>query len=399
MTQPVGLLCSESPISLTVIRELGMRGIPVLAIVREAHSFLKASRYTAGSILRPEGPVASWLPGLAADHRFERVMAIGEADLLALAEMKHAGSGLQIAAPTPDQLRLVLDKQALLSAASVEGIPVPRSWQPSTPDSSEWLPDDAQFPLVAKWSDPLAVADRLAETGIALDKVRYLADEAALAAYLERFIRAGMYPLIQEFCPGTGLGQMFHAVDGRITLRFQHRRLREWPLSGGVSSLCEAVPLSQHEDLGVKSEALLRKLHWNGPAMVEYRHDEKSGATALMEINGRFWGSLPLAHAAGVHFGWETYRHAFDAPKGLNLSPSPYPHRKARYMAPELKNLSDVFTSERPLAEKFGFLRQFASSFFDPAVRYYVFTARDPGPFFSELKTLVRKLLRRDGGG
>jgi len=26
-----------------------------------------------------------------------------------------------------------------------------------------------------------------------------------------------------------------------------------------------------------------------------------------MEINGRFWGSLPLAYYSGAEFGWLTY--------------------------------------------------------------------------------------------
>ena len=36
--------------------------------------------------------------------------------------------------------------------------------------------------------------------------------------------------------------------------------------------------------------------------MVEYRHDPSTGRCCLMEINGRFWGSLQLAIDAGVDF-------------------------------------------------------------------------------------------------
>ena len=47
------------------------------------------------------------------------------------------------------------------------------------------------------------------------------------------------------------------------------------------------------------SMRLLRALEWDGLAMVEFRHDRPTGETALMEVNGRFWGSLPLNTAAG----------------------------------------------------------------------------------------------------
>ncbi len=36
--------------------------------------------------------------------------------------------------------------------------------------------------------------------------------------------------------------------------------------------------------------------------MVEYKVDERTGVPILMEINGRFWGSLQLAIDAGVDF-------------------------------------------------------------------------------------------------
>jgi protein-tyrosine-phosphatase len=46
-------------------------------------------------------------------------------------------------------------------------------------------------------------------------------------------------------------------------------------------------------------------MRWTGVAMVEYKRETASGRFALMEINGRFWGSLPLTLAAGMNFpGW-----------------------------------------------------------------------------------------------
>jgi hypothetical protein len=36
--------------------------------------------------------------------------------------------------------------------------------------------------------------------------------------------------------------------------------------------------------------------------MVEYKRDAKTGQPFLMEVNGRFWGSLQLAIDAGVDF-------------------------------------------------------------------------------------------------
>ena len=46
----------------------------------------------------------------------------------------------------------------------------------------------------------------------------------------------------------------------------------------------------------------MRALRYTGVAMVEFKVNAKTGEFVLIEINGRFWGSLPLAVAAGANF-------------------------------------------------------------------------------------------------
>jgi len=76
--------------------------------------------------------------------------------------------------------------------------------------------------------------------------------------------------------------------------------LREKPPSGGVSVLCESAPVDptacEH------ATRLLKEIGWRGVAMVEFKQDSRTGTLKLMEINGRFWGSLQLAVDAGVNF-------------------------------------------------------------------------------------------------
>jgi protein-tyrosine-phosphatase len=55
-------------------------------------------------------------------------------------------------------------------------------------------------------------------------------------------------------------------------------------------------------ELLAASERLIAALEWNGVAMVEFKLDLHTREFCLMEINGRFWGSLPLAIAAGADF-------------------------------------------------------------------------------------------------
>jgi len=55
-------------------------------------------------------------------------------------------------------------------------------------------------------------------------------------------------------------------------------------------------------DLLERSRALLDRFGWQGVAMVEFKRDSTTGQPYLMEVNGRFWGSLQLAIDAGVDF-------------------------------------------------------------------------------------------------
>ena len=100
-------------------------------------------------------------------------------------------------------------------------------------------------------------------------------------------------------------------------MAFQHRRLHEVPISGGASALRESVALDPR--LLGHSVRLLAALRWTGLAMVEFRLG--SEGPVLMEVNGRIWGSLPLALKSGVDFPLGLAR--------LYLDPEPEPEAAA----------------------------------------------------------------------
>jgi predicted ATP-grasp superfamily ATP-dependent carboligase len=129
--------------------------------------------------------------------------------------------------------------------------------------------------------------------------VGYAQDAGALVTRLEGLAAAAYPVLLQERIVGPGAGVFVLTWGGELLAAFAHRRVREKPPSGGVSVLRESVPLDP--TLLARSLGLLRRLEWDGVAMVEYKVGE-DGTPYLMEINGRFWGSLQLAIDAGVDF-------------------------------------------------------------------------------------------------
>jgi hypothetical protein len=149
------------------------------------------------------------------------------------------------------------------------------------------------WPVVLK-----PVASRLLGDGkIERFKVAYADSPDSLARGMARF--ADRCPvLLQEYCAGEGQGVELLLDRGRPLMAFQHRRLHEVPITGGASSLRESVPLDPR--LLAHAARLLQELAWTGLAMVEFRVGPAD--PVLMEVNGRVWGSLPLAVKSGVDF-------------------------------------------------------------------------------------------------
>ena len=396
---PAIVLGIDSPIGLTVMRELGAYGVPVRGIGKP-HSIGRSSRYCTDFVIRPEGPIAEWLPALIERSGATALLAIGEQDLLALAALPETIAGCRILTPRAGPLATVLNKWATLKIAGTLGMDTPPSWQPLPDEDIAARAAEVSYPAVAKWADPADVAASLVQHGLEFVKAEFLHGPADVAALLERYAPLGRWPLIQSYCPGHGLGQMLYMQRGIATLSFQHRRLHEWPPEGGVSTWCAAEPRDQHGEQMQRSEALLRAVGWEGPAMVEYRHDPATGRYWLMEVNGRFWGSLPLAWHCGAQFAWEHYRRAMLGETAA--APTPRDGLRARYVIPETRRLARILLHRSAIADPTFVARpvrdlaSYVLGFVDPRTRYYVFSFRDPGPCLADLRGVVRKIARRE---
>lgn len=199
--------------------------------------------------------------------------------------------------PPMERLLSCYDKRATIELANRLGIPVPRTQALTSVD--ELVEAQLSFPCVVKPAHELA----------SVKEVRYCEDAAqtrlAVGAMLKALENSGVGVLVQEFVQGPGHG-FFALFDHGKPLRiFMHRRLREYPPSGGISTAAAAFYSSRLEDLGLR---LLSTLKWHGAAMVEFKYDIHRKDFFLMEINGKLWGSLELALQAGVNFGADLIR-------------------------------------------------------------------------------------------
>jgi predicted ATP-grasp superfamily ATP-dependent carboligase len=115
--------------------------------------------------------------------------------------------------------------------------------------------------------------------------------------------------MIQEYIKGDGFGFFALLNHGKPRAIFSHKRIREFPITGGPSTAAESVFDPKLKEHGLE---LLKKLNWHGSAMVEFKKDIRDGSFKLMELNPKFWGSLELAIASGVDFPYLTCCMAID---------------------------------------------------------------------------------------
>ncbi|HEU4373353.1 MAG TPA: hypothetical protein VFS02_07680 [Telluria sp.] len=402
---PAVVLGIDTPIGLSIVRDLGAHGVPVYGIGRTAAALGSHSRYLQQAIVRERGDAAVIDQLCALGERLGRacLFAISESDISLLNRHRDRLAGYRLMFADAARMASVLNKEQTYTAAARVGIRVPRTEQPASMAEVAAIGATLRFPVVLKWANPNVVVQALSSAGLALDKTYYCYSAAELSAYLQPYEAVGIYPLVQEYCAGYGLGQFVLMHQGVAHSTFQHRRIHEWPPEGGFSSLCESLPEGAHAELMARSIALLRELDWEGIAMVEYRHDPATGESALMEINGRFWGSLPLAYHAGAAFAWLSYRLL-----GMGETVVQQAYRgglRCRFMIPETKRLLRILFQQDRIADKnVSFARlpellTYLVDFVRPGTCYYVFEWRDPAPFFADLlgtaREAAQRLLRR----
>jgi predicted ATP-grasp superfamily ATP-dependent carboligase len=180
---------------------------------------------------------------------------------------------------------------------------------------------------------------------------------------------------------------VFYARD-RFWARVAQVSHREWPVLGGVSVLCETIPLL--EDITSQSERLVRAMDLEGCSMVEFRRDQQ-GRPVLMEVNARVGGSVGLAISAGVNFPKLLYDWTVTGQ--LEEVSSYRVGRRLRWLPGDIWNLKCVFDSQgHPDVPARGpAAAAFLWDFVRPGNTLDVMDARDMRPALSEMNKIVMR--------
>ena len=364
--------------SLPVIRSLGRCGIEVISTERRGSEPEAAlgfySKFSSGNefIADPSENVDEFLRDLSSlsEKYGEKpvVIPVGITTLLALCEKRETVLEFaDVALPPHDSIELANDKSRLIPFAESVGIPVPQTTFLKDGESVESLAERISYPAVIKLptGEMLGLAPSM-RYAIVKDREEFIKKYISFSEY-------GGDILVQQYIVGDGYGvsAVFDKNSKPLEV-FCHRRLREYPATGGPSCFCESIFNRELAEYAVK---LLSALKWEGVAMVEFKGSPETGFY-LMEINPRFWGSSALAPNSGCNMAYALYRAACGETAEGEYIPAPnykVGHRM-RFLIQDLLAFPAYLKTSK---NKFSFALSFLFGLLNPKISDGVLDIRD----------------------
>ena len=218
---------------------------------------------------------------------YDVVFGAGEAELLALSAARGVVPAIFPHASHEVVLRAV-DKARLAEAAAGVGIAVPEVISLSE------IPDETT-PVVIKAR--LHARPDVAGAPPRIDTLVIVGASAARRRVAELH-GLGADAEVQRFHTGTLLAYACVRGVGGVVADSLQQASRIWPPGAGAS--CRAVTLAPDETLTRQVAALLDELGWFGLAELQFLVGD-DGLPRLIDLNGRYYGSLSLAVAAGAN--------------------------------------------------------------------------------------------------
>ena len=311
--------------SVPIIRTLGKKGISVVAGESSHLAMGFFSKYCAKTVVYPapeqEEAFVQWLIQSADSGLFRILFPIDERTMEPVTKNLERLQGHMVV-PVVDHAKYLMahDKARTMEIAGRLNIPAPQTVLIET--DRDILPklENAPVPAVIKPRE-----------GSGSRGIAYVRARSELISSYMKVHEKHPFPLVQEYVPNGGSTFGVEAIcdHGSVLRTFVHRRIREFPIHGGPSTLRESY---RREDIVEHAAVLLKALEWHGVAMVEFKEHPAKKKCYLMEINPKFWGSIALPISAGVDFPYLLYQMS----QGIELGHDPgyQEHILCRWLLP-----------------------------------------------------------------
>ncbi len=365
--------------ALPIIRSLGRSGVQVIGLSKAGFSVGGLSRHCNLTLRCPDHlsePDAwvSFVEETCREYRPTTFLPLEDnAITLCLDHPDCFEPFTRALLPSREAMEVSYDKWKTLELARRVGVRIPESHCPQHVEEVR--------ELARGWQGGAVVKPRKTSGSRGM---LFVNDPGALEAAWVEVSREFPRPIVQQRIDATGPGLgVFVLIDekGQLLGLFGHKRLREYPIQGGPSTLCCS---HRDESLIEQSLTLLREMNFHGIAMIEFKVDATTGEPVLMEINPRFWGSIGLAVAAGVDFPLLYHKCAAGLPVHPTLEYPPDVHGRWLFPGDLLHFLKNP--NRMHLEPSFFWLR-------GRNLHYDILSLRDPAPALGMLVEGLRRAL------
>jgi len=273
--------------SLAAIRSLGSKGITTIAASHRPFPLSFCSNYCDEKLIHPnpsrEDDFTQFMTSYLQKRKVDVMLPISYEMTTAITRHRSEYDRFtKMVLASKESMEIAADKDKTFRFAESIGIPSPKYYTGRE--------EVKNFPVVVK-------------SATISKSMKYVNSAEELA----KIDTSGS--VIQEYIPGDGYGLFALFNKGKPRAVFMHRRIREYPITGGVSTIAESVYIPELQETGLR---LLSALNWHGVGMVEFKKDRRDGKFKLIEVNPKFWGSLDLAIASGVDFPYLAVRMAME---------------------------------------------------------------------------------------
>lgn len=288
--------------------------------------------------------------------------------------------------PPHDVLEMLMNKDSFGKFGEIHAIPIPITRNVSNRSEFERAVTDVGCPAVIKppfrnegWSANTVEKGFLAES------------EAELRTLYDRCSTWVEHLVIQQWIRGDTSElfscNVYYTREGEPVASFVARKLRQWPLDTGQSSLGEECRLDGVHDLTLK---LFDAVPYQGLGYVEIKRDFEDGNLYVIEANiGRPTGRSAIAEGGGVELLYTLYCDGVGLPLPEARKQS-FSGVKWIHLRRDLQSAIQHWRrGELTIAEWWRSVR-------GPKV-FALFSLRDPLPFLRDLWDAARVAVRGRG--
>jgi predicted ATP-grasp superfamily ATP-dependent carboligase len=308
----VGLDCITG---LQSARIFAARGVPVVGVVADPRHFCARTRLPVAIVRAPlrGEPLVDALVALGA--RLDQpgvLIPCSDAAVHAIsAGREPLAESFRFVLPDHGDVERLMDKVGFAEHAIASGLAIPPTAVLRSRDDAERAAASLVFPAVLKpdFKGPAWVAATRAKA------IRVETPDELLERYDECSAWADVL-IAQSWVPGPESSlysvNTYYDRNGAPRVSFVARKLRQWPLDTGTSSLGEEVRSPEAEAI---ARDLFGSVPYRGLGYVEAKADERTGRLMIIEPNiGRPTGRSSIAEKGGVELLMSAYRDGLGEP-------------------------------------------------------------------------------------